>query len=65
MKKGVLSDIIANVDRETTLEEVKEWWEDESGESVSEALVREAAESLARDGRVVLENDKIKPVQKS
>lgn len=61
MKKENLYDIIANVEKETELNQVKEWWEDETGESVSKSLVREAAESLAMDGKIELENNKIKP----
>jgi len=63
MKKESISDIIANVEGETKLKQVKKWWEDETGEKVSKALVREAAESLAMDGRIKLEEGKVKPVK--
>ena len=60
-KKKILYDIIANVEKDTTLKEIKEDFEDGTGISVSMKLVNEATEEMERKGKIELRNNTIHP----
>lgn len=60
-KKKILMDIMANLEEETTFEEIQEIFEDGAEVSVSLDIVREAAEELEREKMISVESGKIIP----
>lgn len=61
MKKKQLEEIILNINRKVTLEELKRGFEEGTNTPISLDLVREAAEELESRGKITLKDDDVSP----